>query len=54
LLGILALRQLQRDHNPHGWGRAIFGIGMGAIFSLAYLILAIALLTDKVSLFAPP
>jgi hypothetical protein len=54
LLGILALRQLQRGHNPYGWGRAIFGIVMGAIFSLAYLILAVALLTDKVSMFAPP
>ncbi|MFO0799174.1 MAG: DUF4190 domain-containing protein [Gemmataceae bacterium] len=34
LLGVLALRQLNRNPGQHGKGRAIFGIVMGVLFTL--------------------
>lgn len=38
LLGVLALRQLNRDPEKDGKGRAIFAIVMGAIFSIPLVI----------------
>lgn len=37
LLGILALRDINRNPRRRGFGRAIFGILMGALFSLVGL-----------------
>jgi hypothetical protein len=54
LSGILALRKLLRENNTYGQGRAIFGIIMGAVCSLFYAVIAYMILTEKVSLFAPP
>lgn len=34
ILGILALRQLRRNPKKTGYGRAVFGIVMGALFTL--------------------
>jgi hypothetical protein len=37
ILGILAVRDIRKNPHKHGMGRAIFGIVMGAIFSLLLL-----------------
>jgi hypothetical protein len=44
VLGLLALRQLARNPGQHGKGRAVFGIVMGALFSipLPFFLYAIA------------
>ncbi len=44
LLGILAIRDIRRNPNKHGMGRAVFGLVMGIIFSvvLAVGIIAVA------------
>ena len=34
LLGILAIRDLKKNPDKHGMGRAIFGVVMGSIFTL--------------------
>ncbi len=34
LLGLLAIRDLRKHPEKHGWGRAIFGLVMGTLFSL--------------------
>ena len=34
LFGILAVRDIRKNSDKHGMGRAVFGIIMGAIFSL--------------------
>jgi hypothetical protein len=42
LTGILAIRDLRRHPEKHGWGRAIFGVVMGGLFTLllvAFLVL---------------
>lgn len=48
VLGILALRQLKRNPDQHGKGRAIFGIVMGAIFSVLLVINIVLMLTGVV------
>ena len=48
LLGILALRQLKRKPRLHGHGRAIFGIIMGAIFSICLVLMVIGLIASGV------
>jgi hypothetical protein len=35
LLGILAIRDLRNNPHKHGMGRAIFGVVMGSVFTLA-------------------
>ena len=35
LTGILAIREMKRNPKKHGMGRAIFGIMMGSLFTLA-------------------
>lgn len=47
ILGVLALRQLKRNPDQHGKGRAIFGIVMGVLFSLPIPVIAIVALTPK-------
>jgi hypothetical protein len=47
LFGILALRQLTRNPKLDGKGRAIFGIVMGALFSIPLPIMFFALITGK-------
>lgn len=34
LLGILAIRDIRRHPGKHGMGRAIFGVVMGALFTI--------------------
>ncbi len=41
VLGILALRQLKRNPDQHGKGRAIFGIVMGTLCSLPIPVIAV-------------
>ena len=43
LLGILAVRDLKRHPDKHGMGRAVFGLVMGAIFTIPNIILIVAL-----------
>lgn len=38
LFGILGVRDIKANKNKHGMGRAVFGIIMGSIFSLALVI----------------
>ena len=47
LTGILAVRQIKRDRKAHGMGRATFGIVMGAIFSVALVIAAVAIIAAE-------
>ena len=35
LLGVLAIRDLKKNPSKHGMGRAIFGLAMGILFTLA-------------------
>jgi hypothetical protein len=39
LFGFLGMRDIKNNDEKHGMGRAIFGIAMGAIFSIFYLFL---------------
>ena len=38
LLGILAIRDLRNNPHKHGMGRAVFGVVMGSIFTLALIV----------------
>ena len=38
LFGVLGMRDIKNNDEKHGMGRAIFGIVMGAIFSILFLI----------------
>lgn len=42
LAGILALREMRRDPSKHGMGRAIFGLVMGTIGTVALVALLVA------------
>jgi hypothetical protein len=37
VLGIIAIVDLRKHPEKHGWGRAIFGLVMGSIFSLIFV-----------------
>jgi hypothetical protein len=39
ILGIIAVVDLRKHPEKHGWGRAIFGLVMGAIFSLIFVVM---------------
>ncbi len=47
IVGILALRQLKKNPEQHGKGRAVFGIVMGVLFSIPLPIAVIAALAGK-------
>lgn len=36
IVGILAIMHLRRRPDLHGWGRAIFGLAMGGLFTILY------------------
>lgn len=38
IAGILAIREMKRDPEKHGMGRAIFGLVMGGLFTLALMV----------------
>jgi len=42
LFGALAIRHIKRNPQRHGMGRAIFGIAMGAVFTIVYAAVFIA------------
>ena len=41
ILGIVAIVDIRRHPKRHGMGRAIFGVAMGALFTLPLLILLV-------------
>ena len=43
LTGVMAIRDIRKNPKNHGMGRAIFGIIMGALFSIPTLILVVSL-----------
>ena len=45
LLGILAIRDIRRNPDKHGMGRAVFGLVMGIVFSVALAVGIIALVS---------
>lgn len=45
LFGILALRDIKRNRQRHGKGRAVFGVVMGVLFSL-FGLLVLAMLVE--------
>lgn len=48
ITGILAIREMKRDPNKHGMGRAVFGIIAGALFGIANVVgLAMVLLNES-------
>ena len=44
LFGILAYRDIKRNPKKSGMGRAIFGIVMGALFSLGLLLIIVSII----------
>jgi len=44
ILGIIAVVHLRRRSDLHGWGRAIFGLVMGAIFSILLVVGIVAVI----------
>ena len=46
VLGILAIRDLKRHPDKHGMGRAVFGLVMGAIFTIPGIIIIVALVGE--------
>ena len=44
IIGLIAIRDIRRKPGVHGMGRAIFGVVMGAIFSVVLLIGLISML----------
>ena len=49
VLGILAIRDIKKHPDKHGMGRAVFGIVMGAIFTVVLLIFIIAVIVASIS-----
>jgi hypothetical protein len=47
VLGIVAIRDIRRHPKRHGMGRAIFGLVMGLIFSVALIVVFIGIATGK-------
>ena len=43
LTGVIAIRDIRRNPKNHGMARAVFGIIMGALFSIPILILVVSL-----------
>ena len=43
VLGILAVRDIRRHPEKHGMGRAVFGLVMGAIFTLVLIVMIVAM-----------
>ena len=46
ITGLLAIREMRRNPKKHGMGRAIFGIVMGLIGTLALGLILVALVAD--------
>ncbi len=46
IMGIVAIIDIRKHPEKHGMGRAIFGIVMGAIFSVVFVIVLIGMLND--------
>jgi hypothetical protein len=47
IFGILAVRDIKKNKDKHGMGRAIFGIIMGSIFSIALVVIIVVVLSSK-------
>jgi hypothetical protein len=45
--GIFAVIDIKRNPNKHGMGRAIFGIIMGAVFSVILVVMLVAWMTER-------
>jgi hypothetical protein len=50
VLGILAIRHLKKNPKLHGYGRAIFAIVMGFIFSIVLMVSIAAILIKELKL----
>jgi hypothetical protein len=46
LTGILAVREMRRNPRKHGMGRAVFGIVMGALFSVLLVLALVGILAS--------
>jgi hypothetical protein len=49
ILGILAIRDIKMHPDKHGMGRAIFGVVMGAIFTIVLLVFVIVIIAGAFS-----
>ncbi len=49
ILGILAIRDIKKHPEKHGMGRAIFGVIMGAIFTLVLLLFIVFMIAGALS-----
>jgi len=47
VLGILGVRDLKKHPEKNGWGRAITGIVLGALVTIAMLVLVVLLVVSK-------
>ena len=51
IAGILAIREMRRNPKKHGMGRAVFGIVMGGIGTIALVIILVALVANELTKF---
>ena len=49
ILGILAIRDIKMHPDKHGMGRAVFGVVMGAIFTVVLLLFVVFIITGAFS-----
>ncbi|HEY2589736.1 MAG TPA: GYF domain-containing protein [Tepidisphaeraceae bacterium] len=49
ICGILAIRDIRKDPRKHGMGRAIFGLVMGALFSIGLAFMIVAMVSSSSS-----
>ena len=50
IAGILAIREMRRNPKQHGMGRAVFGIVMGSIGTIALVVVIVALIASGLGL----
>lgn len=43
ILGVIAIIHLRRNPKLHGWGRAIFGLVMGVVFTIPMVIMLVSM-----------
>jgi len=47
IISIFAIRDIKSDHKKHGMGRAVFGLIMGILGSIALVIFTVALISQR-------
>jgi hypothetical protein len=48
ILGIIAIGDIKRHPDRHGMGRAVFGIVMGALFTIGLIFMIVGVMAGKI------